>query len=746
MSIYKMDIRSSQALEAISIFDGSDYKNPWGDQIDVTSLGISKNNVPFMVIAGEFHYGRYPKEEWEDAIIRMKINGINVISTYVFWIYHEEIEGRFDWTGSNDLNYFLSLCKRHKIFVILRIGPYCHGEVRNGGLPDWLYGRSFEVRSNDRDYLAYVEKLYSEIAIQAREQIFELGGCIIAIQLENEYLHASSPWEMTLGHGTEYTGIGSSDLSHISILQKMAEEVGLKTPFYTMTGWESGLPEGGRFLPMLGGYAYRPWYIHKEGDMQPPSDNYVFKDRTRNTPYPVTYCELMGGMQCWYQSRFQVETESVQSIALTALAGGSNFLGYYMFHGGLNRVGEKNFLNENTTPKIDYDFQAPIGAFGQVRSSGDALRLLHYFMVTYQELLIPMRPYIPLDSAKDSYDRHSLRYATRTNGQSGFIFLSNYQDHLNMKDHNDLSIQIKMNDDLIKIPEKGVFQLASGVSGIMPYKMDMGGHELIYSTCQPITFLDINNTRTYFFAAIKGIKPEYKFRDLDLIIKRADVISSFKLQSHQGQEICVYTLPWHEALNLYKGNFRGKDRIFISDGDFMIKDNQIILETKGEKDLTLQIYPPINDNLITQTEDCRISNTERNDGFDSYCLSVRERQVKSAVVFEGVKGQVTMDEEDLKLFDHLWLRVDYEGDVANALSRGRLILDHFHNGQVWEFDLKRFANTMVDNCLDLHIRKSKKGSYIINESEMALQKSFKGEELGGIRNIEFITGRKIILK
>ena len=54
-----------------------------------------------------------------------------------------------DFTGRRDLRAFAELCAKHGLFVILRIGPFAHGEVRNGGLPDWLFGKPFEVRSLD---------------------------------------------------------------------------------------------------------------------------------------------------------------------------------------------------------------------------------------------------------------------------------------------------------------------------------------------------------------------------------------------------------------------------------------------------------------------------------------------------------------------------------------------------------------------------------------------------------------------
>ena len=117
---------------------------------------------------GEIHFSRLPHEYWEEAILKMKSGGINVISTYVFWSIHEEKEGVFDWSGDRDLRHFLELCKKHNLNVLVRIGPFCHGEIRNGGIPDWIYGRPFEVRSNDEGYLFYAKRLYHNIAEQLK--------------------------------------------------------------------------------------------------------------------------------------------------------------------------------------------------------------------------------------------------------------------------------------------------------------------------------------------------------------------------------------------------------------------------------------------------------------------------------------------------------------------------------------------------------------------------------------------------
>ena len=65
--------------------------------------------------------------------------GVDVVSAYTIWIHHEEEEGVFDFSGQRDLRAFLALIQKCGLKCFLRIGPWVHGEVRNGGFPDWLF-------------------------------------------------------------------------------------------------------------------------------------------------------------------------------------------------------------------------------------------------------------------------------------------------------------------------------------------------------------------------------------------------------------------------------------------------------------------------------------------------------------------------------------------------------------------------------------------------------------------------------
>ena len=96
---------------------------------------------------------------------------MDIIATYVFWIHHEEEEGVFDFTGQRNLHRFLELCEKWQMHVWLRIGPWAHGEARNGGFPDWLLKKGYKLRSDDPNYLALVERFWKKIYKKWQEHI-----------------------------------------------------------------------------------------------------------------------------------------------------------------------------------------------------------------------------------------------------------------------------------------------------------------------------------------------------------------------------------------------------------------------------------------------------------------------------------------------------------------------------------------------------------------------------------------------
>ena len=246
-------------------------ENFLGRSISFNNHYMQMNGIPFIPVTGEFHYQRYPNDYWDESIKKMKAGGINVISTYVFWIMHEEHEGAFNWKGDNNLRKFIELCAANNIDVIVRIGPFFHGEIRNGGLPDWLLGKPLSIRSNDPAYLHYVERFYHQIGEQLRGLLFSDDGPVIGVQIENEYQHSAAPWGLTYpGQPHDWTtaerdraatqaGVGVASENnpyaalgneHMRILKKLAVKAGMKVPIYTATGWGNAAVIENESLPV----------------------------------------------------------------------------------------------------------------------------------------------------------------------------------------------------------------------------------------------------------------------------------------------------------------------------------------------------------------------------------------------------------------------------------------------------------------------------------------------------------------
>src|SRR4029077_1686441 len=139
----------------------------WGT-LGYDNLSLLKDGKAWLPVMGEFHFSRYPAEEWRDELLKMKAGGITVVSTYVFWIHHEEIENQWNWTDQRNLHAFAQTCKDVGLPLIVRIGPWDHGEVRNGGFPDWLVASGQKPRTEDPAFLAKVQILYQQISDQLK--------------------------------------------------------------------------------------------------------------------------------------------------------------------------------------------------------------------------------------------------------------------------------------------------------------------------------------------------------------------------------------------------------------------------------------------------------------------------------------------------------------------------------------------------------------------------------------------------
>lgn len=147
------------------------------------------NGKPFIIRAGELHYSRIPRAYWDHRIKMCKAMGLNTICIYMFWNFHEQEQGVFDFKGQKDVAEFVRLIQKNGMYCILRPGPYVCAEWDMGGLPWWLLKKKdLKVRTLTDSLFTDRTKIYlNEAGKQLASLQIQNGGNIIMVQVENEY-------------------------------------------------------------------------------------------------------------------------------------------------------------------------------------------------------------------------------------------------------------------------------------------------------------------------------------------------------------------------------------------------------------------------------------------------------------------------------------------------------------------------------------------------------------------------------
>jgi beta-galactosidase len=719
--------------------------SPSGHVLAVNNRYLTLDGEPWFPVMGEFHFSRYPESDWEEEILKMKAGGIQIISSYVFWIHHEEIEGQFDWSGQRDLRRFVQLCAKHGMYVWIRVGPWAHGEVRNGGLPDWLV-KHYPTRQNDPDYLRYVRRYYGQVGQQVKDLFWKDAGPIIGVQIENEY------HERGAGKGSE----------HMLSLLQLARDAGLDAPFYTATGWDGAEIPSQQILPVFGGYADAFW--SRSVKALPPNANFFFTtircdenvgdDLRSKRPdldqkyasYPFFTAEMGGGMEPAYHRRLLMSADDIAAMAVVKLGSGVTLYGYYMFHGGTNPEGKQTTLQEsqatgypNDLPVRSYDYQAPLGEFGQMNPSFAELKSLHLFLHDFGAALAPMRAYFPARMPESKRDTETPRVAARMDKDHGFVFINNYQRTYPLPQRKKFQVQLKTASGEIKVPRRPV-DLPSGAYTIWPVNLPIGGTVLEYATAQLLCRLEESNTLVFF--AWPSVPVEFAFRTADgeLIETRHTRVTRERgfvyvdkvepgqeaviwIRRHGGKDTRIVVLSRDVARNAWKETLGGQGRLLLSSADLYFEKERIHLSGNDTSQLKFEIFPKPDRvprgfrfsghdgifykyaSLVEGTSAMAVVE-KRKDASPRAAVGMG-REVATAPdegAFDGAaRWSIRIPPIESTAVRHVFLRISYEGDVARAYEGGKLITDDFFKGTPWEIGLGTLADRGADPELELRI-------------------------------------------
>ncbi len=720
--------------------------SPSGDRLDVNTQYMTLNGEPWLPSYGEFQFSRYPAEQWEDVILKMKAAGYSGVSFYIFWIHHEEREGEWEWTGRRDLRKFLELCKKHDILAFPRIGPWCNGDCRNGGHPDWLVyklgdktnplaknGAGGILRSTDPKYLHYVDKLYEQIAAQMEGLLWSDGGPVFAVQLDNE--------NRRTGPGT------GSDL--LTAEKELALKHDIRVPFYTSTAWSTADFNQNETLPVYGTYIDCSWVyaetmtrtraysfttVRAEAEVDTDLTTHeegrkyaAKREHYKDNPYLT--CEIGTGMCIAYHRRPLIDADDDAVVSLVELGSGVNAMGYYQAVGGNNPKGKDTFMCNvlgvsNDPSIISNDFQGAIGEFGQVRDKYHVYPAQLNFMTDFGADLAPCKTFIPeiIDQIKGGAFDNSLvlQQAVRTDGERGFIFVNNHIKRDTIYKFSGVQFEIKLKNETLKIPSKPV-DIAIGDYFYWGFNLDLNGVKLKSASAQPVCHID--NKGSYLFFQNGDITPEFvldneniksietnnakfsKKGGLNTItVTNAGLDCYADVTLDSGKTVRIMVITEEQSRQMYKYN----DQLYLSDAESLKFTDETIEVISTNCNNTVWCYSssPLKD--VKSSTDGLFERFAVN--FERVEVPFEQTQIHDGkeLRFEhnAAKNGKFMVPTDDALYDQgtvidlkfpngipdqlydLRLNVDYVANTLRLYKDGEFEYDFYYNGAPWELGMR----------------------------------------------------------
>jgi hypothetical protein len=313
---------------------------------------------PIWLVSGSIHYFRVPSALWRDRLLKAKRAGLNCIDTYVAWNFHEQAEGRWDFSGDRDVAAFVRMAGELGLYVILRPGPYICAEWDFGGLPAYLTTQTgIAYRTANAAYTHYYDRYFRQLLPRLADLQVTRGGNIVLIQNENEYFMTTMP----------------DRLSYLEFISQLFRRSGFEIPIITCNGLSN---------PPV------PQTIECVNTCD-QAVGLLKRLRVRQGQAPLLVTEFWSGwFDHWGGPHNRRDARDVARRALEILGCGGQF-NYYMFHGGTNLGfwGSRLGTSDHSYQTTSYDYDAPI-------AEGGGLTRKYYYTRLVNMLANHMGPYL----------------------------------------------------------------------------------------------------------------------------------------------------------------------------------------------------------------------------------------------------------------------------------------------------------------------------------------------------------------
>ncbi|KAL3191804.1 hypothetical protein MRX96_059538 [Rhipicephalus microplus] len=331
--------------------------------VDYGNNQFLKDGQPFRYVSGSMHYFRVHRSYWRDRMVKMRMAGLNALQTYVEWSSHEPEPGKFNFDAGYDLEAFLATAADVGLLVILRPGPYICSERDNGGLPYWLRRLDPQVRcrSSGASYMEAVARWLDVLLPRVQPYMYENGGPIITVQVENEYGNSGLPCDENY-----LRGLFTMFKRHLG-----KDVVLFFTDYPTHKAYQCDLASGPLVTADIDSTVSVSEMFH------------VMRMDMKKGPLAVTEY-YPGWIDNWGRRHAKVDQRKFLKNFETILELNAS-VNIYMFHGGTN-FGFANGADPLPEP-TSYDFGAPLNESGDPTATYYAIR-----NITARYLPVPHGP------------------------------------------------------------------------------------------------------------------------------------------------------------------------------------------------------------------------------------------------------------------------------------------------------------------------------------------------------------------
>ena len=370
-------------------------------------------------------------------------------------------------------------------------------------------------------------------------------------------------------------------------------------------------------------------------------------------------------------------------------------------------------------PALTYDFHAPIGEHGQIRTHHHLLRRQHLWLREEGHRVAAMAANV----GGGSEDPDELRWAVRSDGHSGYLFLTTYQPPKRpLASQDRVQFTVEFDDATVTVPSAPV-DVPAGLSLVWPLRYALAPDlELRSATAQLLTRISDDEGDIVVLAATDAIPVEIILGDG----------AAVDLPSTPGPD-CLVDLPGVRLLvldevsanRLYQLDVAGRERLVLADAPVRADGGDLVVQSESEH-VNVAVLPAPDDfdadgadHAPPRTLGPWRSWTVTAHDAGPVPLTVEHRPEHGPApgprrggpmnrlsapddYTDAATVHIDVPTEALDA-DRTLIRLEWSGDTGRAYIGEQLISDHFWHGRAWDIDLTPHREAVAEHGVRLEL-------------------------------------------